>query len=83
MRDKLSLSEIRAVEMSLHTFQAMSSQLQAGAVIRVQLDSEAIGALQLGIDAYSVRASILTSKFHKDYKLKPHHITCASQNCLV
>ena len=83
MRGKLSLSEMRAVEMSLRTSQAMSHQSQAGAVIRVQLDSEAIEALQLGIDAYSVRASILASKFHKDYKLKPHHITCASQNCLV
>ncbi len=44
-------------------------------MIRVQLDREAIQALQLGINAYSVRTSILASKFHKDYKLKPHHIT--------
>ena len=49
--------------------------LQAGAVIRLQLDREAIKALQLGINAYSVRTSILASKFHKDHKLKPNHIT--------
>ena len=49
--------------------------LQAGAVIRIQLDREAIDALQLGICAASVRASILASKFHKSYKLKPQHIT--------
>ena len=44
-------------------------------MIRLQLDREAIEALQLGINAYSVRISILASKFHKDYKLKPNHIT--------
>lgn len=52
-----------------------TGHLQAGAAIRVLLDREAIQALQLGITAYSVRTSILASKFHKDYKLKPHHIT--------
>ncbi|CAK0785283.1 hypothetical protein CVIRNUC_008489 [Coccomyxa viridis] len=51
------------------------SVLAAGAVIRIHLDREAIEALQLGIDASSVRASILASKFHKDYKLKPQHIS--------
>ena len=50
-------------------------RVQAGAVIRIHLDREAIEALQLGIDASSVRASILASKFHKDYKLKPQHIS--------
>lgn len=49
--------------------------MQAGAIIRVALDREAIEALQLGINAHSVRTSILATKFHKDYKLKPHHIT--------
>ena len=41
----------------------------------MQLDRQAIQALQLGINAYTVRTSMLASKFHKDYKLKPHHIT--------
>ena len=49
--------------------------MQAGAVIRILLDREAIEALQLGINAYTVRASILASKFHKDCKLKPQHIS--------
>ena len=44
-------------------------------MIRIQLDREAIDALQLGVSAASVRASILASKFHKSYKLKPQHIT--------
>ncbi len=44
-------------------------------MIRIQLDRETIDALQLGISSASVRISILASKLHKSFKLKPQHIT--------
>lgn len=47
--------------------------MQVGAYVDIRLDKEAIRALQLGIDAYTVRAAIVASKL----KVKAPQVTCA------
>lgn len=46
---------------------------QVGVYVEIRLDKDVIQALQLGINAYTVRDAIVASKL----KVKPPHVTCA------